>query len=192
MSQAIGIMDRRVNGLGVTESQVQLQGRNQISVALPGVTNQQQALAIIGKTAQLEFYVDADTRVAGPAASQADVLKSATGLIPAADMQKLQAYVKDPTTAQPDPNYSLIQAPPGIYLGNKIDRVVPLSAQAGDDRRRHLKRAPGIPEHQQRAERAHQTSPAPAARCSRRSPSGLPSRERSSRRTSPSPSCWTT
>ena len=69
MSQAIAIMDKRVNGLGVTESQVQLQGSNQISVALPGVTNQQQALKIIGTTAQLEFYVDADTRIAGPAAS---------------------------------------------------------------------------------------------------------------------------
>jgi len=123
MSQAIGIMDRRVNGLGVTESQVQLQGGNQISVALPGVTNQQQALNIIGKTAQLEFYVDADTRIAGPAASQAEVLKSATGLIPKADMTKLQAYVqalaKDPTTALVDPSYSLIEAPAGIYLGNK-------------------------------------------------------------------------
>jgi protein-export membrane protein SecD len=119
MNQAIGIMDRRVNGLGVTESQVQLQGRNQISVALPGVTNQQQALNIIGKTAQLEFYVDADTRIAGPGATQAEVLKSATGLVPKADMQKLQAYVKDPQTAAPDPNYSVIEAPAGIYLGNK-------------------------------------------------------------------------
>jgi protein-export membrane protein SecD len=129
MSQAIGIMDRRVNGLGVTESQVQLQGRNQISVALPGVTNQQQALKIIGTTAQLEFYVDADTRIAGPSNTQAEVLKSATGLIPKAAMKELQAYVtavdahaKNPSSPVPDfPNvqYRLIEAPVGIYLGNK-------------------------------------------------------------------------
>jgi protein-export membrane protein SecD len=124
MSQAIGIMDRRVNGLGVTESQVQLQGRNQISVALPGVTNQQQALNIIGKTAQLEFYVDADTRIAGPAASQDAVLKSAVGLISKAAMQKLQAYAaavdahkKNPQSSVPDfpdVNYRLIEAPAGV------------------------------------------------------------------------------
>ena len=129
MSQAVAIMDRRVNGLGVTESQVQLQGRNQISVALPGVTNQQQALKIIGTTAQLEFYVDSESQIAGPAASQAAVLKSASGLIPKAAMTKLQAYVaavdahkKSPSSPIPDfPNvsYRLIEAPAGIYLGNK-------------------------------------------------------------------------
>ena len=129
MSQAIAIMDRRVNGFGVTESQVQLQGNSQISVALPGVTNQQQALATIGKTAQLEFYVDSDTQIAGPAASQAAVLKSAAGLIPKTAMTKLQAYaaavaahLKNPQSEVPlfpDVNYRLIEAPPGIYLGNK-------------------------------------------------------------------------
>ena len=129
MSQAIAIMDKRVNGLGVTESQVQLQGSNQISVALPGVTNQQQALKIIGTTAQLEFYVDADTRIAGPAASLDAVLKSASGLIPKAAMTQLQTYVtatdahaKNASLPIPDfPNvqYRLIQAPAGIYLGNK-------------------------------------------------------------------------
>ena len=58
LDQTVGILDRRVNGLGVTESQIQKQGSDQISVALPGIKNAEQALAVIGKTAQLQFFKD--------------------------------------------------------------------------------------------------------------------------------------
>ena len=66
LDQTIGILDRRVNGLGVTESQIQKQGTDQISVALPGIKDAEQALAVIGKTAQLEFFKDDPSR--GPSA----------------------------------------------------------------------------------------------------------------------------
>ena len=69
MEKALSIIERRVNGLGVTESQLQLQGSDQISVALPGVKDVSQALDVVGKTAQLKFYDDGVTRVAGPASS---------------------------------------------------------------------------------------------------------------------------
>jgi len=76
MDQTIGILDRRVNGLGVTESTIQKQGADQISVALPGVKDAEQALAIIGKTAQLEFYKDdAESRPVGPVATKEEALK---------------------------------------------------------------------------------------------------------------------
>ena len=58
IDQTITILDRRVNGLGVTESAIQKQGVDQIAVALPGIKDPQQALDVIGKTAQLEFYKD--------------------------------------------------------------------------------------------------------------------------------------
>ena len=71
LDQTIGILDRRVNGLGVTESAIQKQGTDQISVALPGVKDAQQALDLIGKTAQLEFYKDdPQSRPVGPVATQ--------------------------------------------------------------------------------------------------------------------------
>ena len=111
LDKTIAIMDRRVNGLGVTESQVQKQGVDQISVALPGVTDVDQALSIIGKTAQLEFYDDAQTRVAGPSDSRDALLADASGKIPAADMALLK---KGEQTA----DYRVIQAPKGVYLGN--------------------------------------------------------------------------
>jgi len=114
---------RRLKQLGIDAAQVSQRGDDQILVRVPASPQVDQVLTTVAAMGWLEFYVDADTRIAGPAASRADVLRSATGLIPKADMTQLQAYVTalktDPTNAQPDPNYSLIQAPAGIYLGNK-------------------------------------------------------------------------
>ncbi len=76
LDQTIGILNRRVNGLGVTESAIQKQGIDQISVSLPGVKDAQQALDLIGKTAQLEFYKDdAQSRPVGPVATKDEALK---------------------------------------------------------------------------------------------------------------------
>ena len=46
MEQTLSIIDRRVNGLGVSESTVQQQGADQVSIQLPGVTDPQQALSL--------------------------------------------------------------------------------------------------------------------------------------------------
>ncbi len=54
LNEAIAIIDRRVNGLGVSNSSVQRQG-NEIDIELPGAKNSTQALAVIGATAQLYF-----------------------------------------------------------------------------------------------------------------------------------------
>ena len=76
LDQTISILDRRVNGLGVTESAIQKQGTDQISVALPGVKDAQQALDTIGKTAQLEFYKDdPQSRPVGPVGTKDEALK---------------------------------------------------------------------------------------------------------------------
>ncbi len=56
MDQTVKIIQDRVNKLGVAEPEIQRQGEDQISVQLPGITNQEQALAVIGKTASLEFF----------------------------------------------------------------------------------------------------------------------------------------
>jgi protein-export membrane protein SecD len=82
LNQTLSIINKRVNGLGVSEAQVQKQGSDQISVALPGVRNQEQDVSIVGKTAQLLFYDDGKTRVAGPVGSQAELLKPYKGKVP--------------------------------------------------------------------------------------------------------------
>jgi preprotein translocase subunit SecD len=56
VTQAVKIIQNRVNKLGVAEPEIQRQGAWKISVQLPGIDNPDQALAIIGKTAVLEFY----------------------------------------------------------------------------------------------------------------------------------------
>ncbi len=76
LDQTVGILDRRVNGLGVTESQIQTQGADQVSIALPGITDAEQALSVIGKTAQLEFFKDDPaSRPVGPVESKEAALK---------------------------------------------------------------------------------------------------------------------
>ncbi len=55
MNRALAVIDRRVNGLGVAEPIVQRQGSRRIIVELPGISDQQQAIDVIGKTAQLEI-----------------------------------------------------------------------------------------------------------------------------------------
>lgn len=58
MEAAEGIVENRVNGLGVTEPLVQLQGDRRIIVELPGIDNPELAISTIRETGQLEF-VDA-------------------------------------------------------------------------------------------------------------------------------------
>jgi len=54
LGQAVNIIRNRVDSLGVAEPDVSRQG-NDIIVDLPGVKNQQQALDIVGQTAELRF-----------------------------------------------------------------------------------------------------------------------------------------
>ncbi|MHB8860025.1 MAG: protein translocase subunit SecD [Thermoleophilia bacterium] len=55
MNQAEMVVRNRVDKLGVSEPSISRQGSNQISVGLAGVKNVDEATALIGKTALLEF-----------------------------------------------------------------------------------------------------------------------------------------
>jgi preprotein translocase subunit SecD len=59
IKQNLTILRNRVNELGVAEPLVQRQGRNRIVVQLPGVQDAAAAKRIIGKTANLEFRLEA-------------------------------------------------------------------------------------------------------------------------------------
>ena len=54
LQQAVNIIDRRVNGLGVSNASVQRQG-NDVTIDLPGIKDPQTALRELGQTAQLLF-----------------------------------------------------------------------------------------------------------------------------------------
>jgi len=55
MSGLRDVIERRVNMFGVSESIVQIQGQDRLLVELPGITNVQQAIEMIGQTPYLEF-----------------------------------------------------------------------------------------------------------------------------------------
>ena len=55
LNRSIRIIERRVNELGLTEPVIQRQGRDRIIVELPGVKDPEKAIAMLGRTAMLEF-----------------------------------------------------------------------------------------------------------------------------------------
>ncbi len=59
LNQNLVTLRNRVNELGVAEPVVQRQGRNRIIVQLPGIQDTAEAKRIIGKTANLEFRLEA-------------------------------------------------------------------------------------------------------------------------------------
>ncbi|WP_299200502.1 protein translocase subunit SecD [uncultured Amphritea sp.] len=61
IKQNLTTLRNRVNELGVAEPLVQRQGRNRIVVQLPGIQDTAAAKRIIGKTANLEFRLEAKT-----------------------------------------------------------------------------------------------------------------------------------
>jgi len=62
VGQNLTTLRNRVNELGVSEPIVQRQGSNRIVVELPGVQDPTAAKKIIGKTANLEFRLEANSR----------------------------------------------------------------------------------------------------------------------------------
>ncbi len=57
VEQNMTILNNRVNELGVSEAVVQRQGRDQVSVDLPGVQDTARAKDLLGKTATLKFQL---------------------------------------------------------------------------------------------------------------------------------------
>ncbi|MFF9048438.1 protein translocase subunit SecD [Streptomyces parvulus] len=65
MDTAVDIMERRVNGLGVSEAEVQTQGDRNIIVNIPKGTNSEEARQQVGTTAKLYFRPVVATELSG-------------------------------------------------------------------------------------------------------------------------------
>ncbi|MFF8845973.1 protein translocase subunit SecD [Streptomyces sp. NPDC015127] len=79
MNTAVGIIERRVNGLGVSEAEVQTQGDRNIIVNIPKGTNSEQAREQVGTTAQLFFRPVLTVAAGGPAAPEPSPSASPSG-----------------------------------------------------------------------------------------------------------------
>jgi preprotein translocase subunit SecD len=68
MEQAVSVIRQRVDSLGVTEPEIQIQGQNQVIVNIPGITDSDRAVEVIGRTAQLGFYevLDSEGKISVP------------------------------------------------------------------------------------------------------------------------------
>lgn len=55
MEQTKTIINERIDGLGIAEPTIAIEGENRIRVELAGIDNPQEAIDLIGKTAQLQF-----------------------------------------------------------------------------------------------------------------------------------------
>ncbi len=57
VDQSLEVVRNRIDEFGVSEPVIQRQGEKQVVVQLPGVTDPDRAINLIGKTAQLKFYI---------------------------------------------------------------------------------------------------------------------------------------
>ncbi|MFH8345405.1 protein translocase subunit SecD [Streptomyces sp. NPDC018045] len=109
MNTAAGIMERRVNGLGVSEAEVQTQGTNHIVVNIPKGTDAKQARQQVGTTAQLGFRpvltttAGTKTPPAGPSPTPSASGKGDDGKKDGKDDGKDDGKKDDKSTAKPTP-----------------------------------------------------------------------------------------
>ena len=57
IKQALEVLRNRIDGLGISEPSLQLQGENSIVIQLPGLKDRDKAIRLIGPQAVLEFYL---------------------------------------------------------------------------------------------------------------------------------------
>ena len=79
LQRAVNVMQNRVNQLGVSQAQINTQGRNEIDVQLPSVTDTARAEAEVGSTANLLFY-DWEANALVPGTGQVPAPRVATEL----------------------------------------------------------------------------------------------------------------
>ncbi|MFD5797486.1 protein translocase subunit SecD [Streptomyces diastatochromogenes] len=79
MDTAVDIMNRRVNGLGVSEAEVQTQGNDHIIVNIPKGTNSKEAQQQVGTTAKLYFRPVLATEPTGSAVKSPSPSASSSG-----------------------------------------------------------------------------------------------------------------
>ncbi|AOT72822.1 protein translocase subunit SecD [Geosporobacter ferrireducens] len=89
MVQTLGVIERRVNAMGLTEPNIVREGDKRIRVELPGAKNAQEAIDMIGKTAQLQFVkTNGDVILSGDQVKNAEVVfESNKGNVPSVSLE---------------------------------------------------------------------------------------------------------
>ncbi|MFD9305502.1 protein translocase subunit SecD [Streptomyces sp. NPDC060048] len=133
MNTAVGIIERRVNGLGVSEAEVQTQGRDHIIVNIPKGTNEQQAREQVGTTAQLFFRPVLAVADGAPVAPEANASGSPS---PSASGSG------SPSAGAPTPSSSATSQGRALSEGLKAPNAPSPSPSAGESKKADDKAAP--------------------------------------------------
>jgi preprotein translocase subunit SecD len=138
MAEVVTILTNRVNGLGVSGSTVNLQGKNNVVVSVPGVANARHVLSIVGETAQLLFRpvlcqvaeptTKAKTYTGSVPSCASSYLwtEAALGVTPDNSIQQFHS-----NTPPIDPNYSVVKTTSPPNDNPKYNVILPLLGQAG-------------------------------------------------------------
>jgi preprotein translocase subunit SecD len=136
MNTAVGIIERRVNGLGVSEAEVQTQGNDNIIVNIPKGTNSQQAREQVGTTAQLFFRPVLTVAPGGPTSPKPSPSPSAS------DKAKDKAKDGKPTANPPSGSPSPTATTQGRAVTDALKAPTPTPTASGSGK----PKPPGTPE----------------------------------------------
>ncbi|MDR6977324.1 preprotein translocase subunit SecD [Streptomyces sp. 3330] len=130
MDTAVEIMNRRVNGLGVSEAEVQTQGSDNIIVNIPKGTNSEKAREQVGTTAKLYFRPVLAQEATG-AAVTASPSASATGSSSASPSPSASASgTGEKATSSSSPSASATSQGRAVTDALKADATPSASASA--------------------------------------------------------------
>lgn len=113
MLESKSVIEERVNGMGLTEPNINLEGEKRIRVELPGVADVNEAIDMIGKTAELKFVYlenglpESAAELTGEKLDQY-ILENGTVAVTGKNIKKSEAvYQKDQVTGASNPVVSL-------------------------------------------------------------------------------------
>jgi preprotein translocase subunit SecD len=121
MNTAVEIMERRVNGLGVSEAEVQTQGDRNIIVNIPRGTNSKEAQQQVGTTAKLYFRPVLATDVSGGAAATPSPSASSSASDKATDKASDKATDKSTSSSSATPSATATSQGRPVTDGLKAD-----------------------------------------------------------------------
>nr|WP_245194478.1 protein translocase subunit SecD [Kitasatospora phosalacinea] len=131
LDTAVNIIQKRVNGMGVSEAEVQTQGNANIIVNIPDGGNTQQSIDKVGDTAKLYFRPVLTAEPSGVAAQQPDPSASASAGASAAPSAGASASAGSGASAPASASASASATKAGRALSGALQADPTASASAG-------------------------------------------------------------
>jgi preprotein translocase subunit SecD len=123
------IIEKRVNAIGVAESEVTVQGST-IVVQLPGIEDQQRALELVGQTAELRFRPVTASLAPAPSEEDADRLNELRAELEIPDGVSAVTVIDSELAARGQPTLTELQNPPDIETGEpQLDPNQPINIE---------------------------------------------------------------